>query len=133
MRRAWRLFFAPPPLINTLIPAAPANSIIPTDTPTISSPRLAEDQRLARHAYLCTDLAALDLYRGKVGGARLLARDRAAHAGSRDVEMVEGGTARRLSRLQPERQGPHDLLGLFGAPAAGCTRLGAARLGGGPE
>jgi len=41
---------------------------------------------------------------------------------------VEGGTARRLSRLQPERQGPDDLLGLFGAPGAGCTRLGAARL-----
>ena len=37
--------------------------------------------------------------------------------GCRDLEMVEGGAARRLPRLQPERQGPHDLLGLFGAPA----------------
>ncbi len=33
------------------------------------------------------------------------------------VEVVEGRTARRLSRLQPEREGSHDLLGLF-YPAA---------------
>ena len=50
---------------------------------------------------------------------------------ARDVEVVEGGAARRLPRLQPERQGPHDLLGLFGAAAARRARVGAARLGGG--
>ena len=50
-------------------------------------------------------------------------------AGARDLEMVEGGAPRRVPRLQPERQGPHDLLGLFGAPAARRARLGAARLG----
>ncbi len=48
--------------------------------------------------------------------------------GARDVEVVEGGTPRRLPRLQPERQGPHDLLGLLRAPAARRARVGAAGL-----
>ena len=46
--------------------------------------------------------------------------------GAGHVEMVEGGAPRRVSRLQPERQGPHHVLGLFGAPAARCARLDAA-------
>ena len=73
--------------------------------------------------------AALDLHRGAARGAGVLARDRAARAGARDLEVVEGGAPRRVPRLQPERQGPHDLLGLFGAAAARRARLGAARLG----
>ena len=91
--------------------------------------RLAEDQRLARHARQRPHPAALDLHRGAAGRAGPVARDRAAHADARDLEMVEGGTARRVPRLQPERQGPHHLLGLFGPAAARCARLGAARLG----
>ena len=59
----------------------------------------------------------------------LLARDRAARAGARDVEVVEGGAPRRLPRLQPEREGSHDLLGLLGAPAARRARVDAARTG----
>ena len=49
--------------------------------------------------------------------------------GARDVEVVEGGAPRRLPRLQPERQGSHDVLGVLGAPAARRARLGAARVG----
>ena len=68
-------------------------------------------------------------HRGAARGARAVARDRAARAGARDLEVVEGGAPRRLPRLQPERQGPHHLLGLFGAPAARRARLDAARTG----
>ena len=52
---------------------------------------------------------------------------RAPDAG--DVQVVEGGAPRRVPRLQPERQGSHHLLGVFGAPAARRARLGAARRG----
>ena len=69
------------------------------------------------------------LHRGAARGAGAVARDRAARAGARDLEVVEGGAPRRLPRLQPERQGPHHLLGLLGAPAARRARLDAARLG----
>ena len=48
--------------------------------------------------------------------------------GARDVEVVEGGAAGRLPRLQPEREGPHDLLGLFDPAAARRARLDAARV-----
>ena len=61
--------------------------------------------------------------------AGAVARDRAARAHAGDVEVVEGGAPRRLPRLQPERQGPHDLLGLFGAAAARRARVGAAATG----
>ena len=69
------------------------------------------------------------LHRGAARRARALARDRAARAGARDLEVVEGGAPRRVPRLQPERQGPHDLLGVLGAPAARRARVDAARLG----
>ena len=46
---------------------------------------------------------------------------------------MEGGAPRRLPRLQPERQGPHDLLRLLRAPAARRARLDAAPLGRGPR
>ena len=90
--------------------------------------RLAEDERLARHARQRAHRAALDVHRGAARGAGAVARDRAARAHARDVEVVEGGAPRRLPRLQPERQGPHDLLGVLGAAAAGCARVDAARL-----
>src|SRR5258708_30441995 len=48
-----------------------------------------------------------------------------------DQQVVEGGAARRLHRLQPERQGPHRRLGLLGAPHRRRARFGAAALGGG--
>ena len=48
--------------------------------------------------------------------------------GSRDVEVVEGRTEGRLPRLQPERERPHDVLGVFDSPAARRARLGAARV-----
>ena len=52
---------------------------------------------------------------------------RAPEAG--ELEVVEGGASRRVSRLQPEREGSHDLLGVFGAPAARRARVDAARIG----
>ena len=57
------------------------------------------------------------------------AGDRAAGAGPGDVEVVEGGAARRLRRLQPERQGPHGGLGLLGPAAAGRAGLHPAEPG----
>ncbi len=36
---------------------------------------------------------------------------------SGQFEVVEGRASRRLSRLQPEREGPHDVLGILGAAA----------------
>ena len=62
--------------------------------------------------------------------ALALAREierRAPDAG--DLEVVEGGAARRLPRLQPEREGPDDVLGLLGASAARRARVGAAHAG----
>ena len=44
-------------------------------------------------------------------------------------QMVEGGTPRRLHRLQPERQGPHRGVGLVGAADARRARVDAARVG----
>ena len=73
--------------------------------------------------------AALDVHRGAARGAGAVARDRAARAVDRDVEVVEGGAPRRVPRLQPEREGPHDLLGVFGAAAARRARVGAADVG----
>ena len=50
--------------------------------------------------------------------ARVVARSRAAFTGAGEFEVVEGGASRRFPRLQPERQGPHDLLRLFRAPGS---------------
>ena len=60
-------------------------------------------------------------------GAR--ARSRAARARARDEQVVEGRAPRRVPRLQPEREGPHDRRRLLGAADARRARLGAARLG----
>ncbi len=45
------------------------------------------------------------------------------------LQMVERGAPRRISRLQPEREGPDDMLGVFGAPAAGCSCVHASTNG----
>ena len=60
-------------------------------------------------------------------GAR--ARGRAARAGARHEQVVEGRAPRRLPRLQPEREGPHGGQRLLGAADARRARVGAARLG----
>ena len=59
----------------------------------------------------------------------LVARGRAARARAGQFEMVERRAARRVSRLQPEREGSDDVLGVFRAPAAGCARVDAASTG----
>ena len=46
-------------------------------------------------------------------------------------QVVEGGTAWCLRRLQPEREGPHGRLGIFGAADARRPGIHAAELGGG--
>ena len=91
--------------------------------------RVAEDERVARHAHLGAHRAEVVVHGRAARRAGFLARDRAPRAGDRDVQMVEGGAARRVSGLQPERQGPHDVLGVFVAAAARCARIGAAHVG----
>ena len=56
-------------------------------------------------------------------------RGRAARAGAGHEQVVEGGTPRRVPRLQPEREGSDHGRRLFGAAQARCARVGAARLG----
>ena len=90
--------------------------------------RLAQDQRFARHARERADRTALDVRRSAPRRARAVARGRAARAGAGQFEVVEGRAPRRVPRLQPERQGPHDLLRLFRAPAARRPRVHAASL-----
>ena len=70
--------------------------------------RLAEDVRLARHAHLRAHRAALDVRPGAPRRAGARARGRAPRAGARHQQVVEGRAARRVPRLQPERQGPDD-------------------------
>ena len=54
-------------------------------------------------------------------------RSRTARAGAGDQQVVEGGAPRRVPRLQPERQGPHDRRGVLRAAAAGRAGLRSAR------
>ncbi len=91
--------------------------------------RLAQDQRLARHPRQRAHRAALVVHRRAARRAGAVARDRTARAHDRDVEVVEGGTPRRVPRLQPEREGSNDLLGVFGPPAARRARVGADDVG----
>ena len=67
--------------------------------------------------------------RGAARRAGAGARGRAARARAGDQQMVEGGTPRRVPRLQPEREGPHGRQRLLGAPDARRARVGAAGLG----
>ena len=71
---------------------------------------------------------ALDVRRGAPRRARVIARSRAARTGPGQLEVVEGGASRRVPRLQPEREGPHDLLCLFRAPASRRPCVHAASL-----
>ena len=66
---------------------------------------------------------------GSPRGAGPRARGRAASAGDRHQQVVEGGAPRGVRGLQPERQGPHRRLGLFGAAETGRAGLGADQLG----
>jgi hypothetical protein len=90
---------------------------------------MAEDIRFTRDAHLRAHRAALGVRRRRRAALALFARDRTADAGPRHQQVVEGGAAGRLSRLQPERQGPDDRRRLFRASHAGRARLRAARLG----
>ena len=77
------------------------------DARRLRARRLAEDLRLARHSRLRAHRAALDVRRGAARRAGARARSRAARAGARDEQVVEGRAPRRVPRLQPEREGPH--------------------------
>jgi hypothetical protein len=85
--------------------------------------RLAEDHRFPRLPHLRPHRPGLDLPRGAPGRGGPGPRDRRTRAAYRDEPVVEGGAARRLRRLQPERQGPHHRRRLLGAPDAGRPRL----------
>ena len=99
------------------------------DPRRLRSRRLAEDLGLARHPRLRADRTALDVRRGPPCRAGAGARGRAARTGPRDQQMVEGGTSRRVPRLQPERQGSHHRERVLGQADGRCARVGAARLG----
>ena len=77
---------------------------------------VAEDLRLARLPHLRAHRAALDLSARCAWRRETVAREvenRAPGPGHQPV--VEGGAARRLRRLQPERQGPHGRVGVLRA------------------
>src|SRR2546421_390952 len=80
--------------------------------------RMAQDLRLAWDPCECADRATLELRRGPASRPGAGQRSRAAGPGHRDQRMVEGRAARRVHRLQPERQGPDSGLGVVGAPGA---------------
>ena len=56
-------------------------------------------------------------------------RSRATHRGLVDDRVDEGEAARRPDRLEPERRGEDDRVGLLGAAAAGRAGFDAARAG----
>src|SRR5512141_2318905 len=70
-----------------------------------------EDHGLARVPRVRPDPAAVAVPAGAPGGRDGRAGGREPGAGPRHQQVVEGGAARRLRRLQPERQGPHGRLG----------------------
>ena len=91
--------------------------------------RLAEDIRIARHSRLRAHRAALDLPRSAQRGRRAGQGDRAPGARRCDGAVVEGRAARRLRRLQPEREGPDGRLRLLGAAHRRRPGLNPAELG----
>src|SRR4029079_10516878 len=95
--------------------------------------RLAQDVRFARDPYQRPHRATLDVPGGPPGGTRPGTGSRGAHARKGDFEVVEGGTRRRLPRLQPERQGSDGRIGLLHTTTARCARLHAAVVGRGAD
>src|SRR5689334_20966121 len=87
------------------------------------APWLAEDQRVAGNARKRSHRATLDVRRGAPCRSRTVESDRETSARAGDFEMVEGRAPWRLPRLQPERERPDDVLGVFRAPGSRCSRL----------
>ena len=90
---------------------------------------LAQDHRVARLPRLQPHRSAVDIPAGAPGRRRAGPRDRRARAAHRHQSLVEGGAARRVRRLQPERQGPHDGGRVLGAAHPRRAGVGAAALG----
>ena len=93
--------------------------------------RVPEDERQAGHPRERADRAALDVPRVPARRRRARAGDRTPGTRPRHVPVVEGGAARRVHRLQPERARPHRGVGVQRAADARRPRLGADRVGGG--
>ncbi len=91
--------------------------------------RVAEDVGIARLPYICAHPAALAVQVRPAGGRDGGARSGATRTGTGDQPVVEGRTPGRLRRLQPERQGPHRRLGVFGAGHARRAGVHPAALG----
>jgi hypothetical protein len=92
--------------------------------------REVENIGLARGAHLRAHRAHVDVSGRPAGRARVGTGGRAARAGARHEQVVERGTSRRVSGLQPERQGSDDCRRLLGAAEARRARLGAGDVGG---
>ena len=100
--------------------------VVHADARRLWPDRLAQDVRLARHPRQRPHRATLGVHGSASRRGRAGARGRAARARSCHQQVVEGGTPRRVHRLQPEREGPDGRLRLFGSADAGRSRLGAA-------
>ena len=85
--------------------------------------------RLAGVPRLRAGRAALDVPGGAARRAGAGPRGRTARAGPRHQQVVEGGTPRRVPRLQPEREGPHRRVAVLGPADAGRAGVGAAAVG----
>ena len=66
---------------------------------------------------------------GEVGAAVAVARRSSGAPRDSHLQVVEGGAARRLRGLQPERQGPHGRVRLLAAPGPRRPGVDAADLG----
>ena len=66
---------------------------------------MAEDIGIARHACQCASRAEVDFRSSATRGADSRARSGKTRAEAGDQQVVEGRAARRLHRLQPEREG----------------------------
>ena len=78
---------------------------------------------------ICTHPARLDVQRSAARGAGIRARSRAARAGDRHQQVVEGRAPRRLPRLQPECEGPHHRRRVLGSADRRCARVRTGELG----
>ena len=111
--------------------ARSAKSRVSSRRRSTTSGSSAGRRRQARAASTSTSgsSASWTFARGSPRGAGVCARGRTPSAGAGHEQVVEGGTPRRLPRLQPEREGPDVAAAYSVRPEARRTRVGAALLG----
>ena len=103
------------------------------DAPGLRPDRVAQDLGLARHPCKRADRAPVELRSGAARRSGPGTGGGAARSHDRYQQMVEGGAARGIRGLQPERQGPDRGLRLFGPPQARSAGVCSAQLGRGGD